>query len=98
MAAKKKAAKKAATKVNAKAAKAPKEPKEPKVSKFAALRIVKHKDNPLREGSSAHTNYGAMAAFMKKKPTATVADVFAGTTYTPKDFRRDSRREHISVK
>ena len=92
MAAEKKAAKKVEKK--AKKAAAPKKPK------FGSDMVITGlpAENPRREGNVSYDKFADMVKFMKKKPTATVADVIANTTSKRNDFEWDLEREAFKVK
>lgn len=90
MAAKKKAAKKAA-KANGE--------KRASRSKFGNdMRIVGlPSENWRREGTANHGRAAEVISFMKKKPNATVAELIAGTSYRKNDFDWDLERKVFKV-
>ena len=82
---KKKAAKKAATKTEAK--------KAPYGSDISMKVLAK--ENPRREGSGGHGKFKAMMGYVAKNPKATLADVIAKTDYKAKDYSWDKERGHV---
>jgi hypothetical protein len=91
MAAKKKAAKKAAKAANGE--------KKVRRSKFGTdMKIVGlPSENWRREGTANHGRAAEVISFMKKKPNATVAEVIAGTSYRKNDFDWDLERKVFKV-
>lgn len=84
------APKKVAAKAKVKAAPVPRGPRKD----YSLVRIIKlPAENWRRAGTANHTRAKEVMAYMKRRPQATVADLFAATTYRPQDFQWDLERE-----
>lgn len=91
MAAKKKAAKKAAKKERV--------ARKPKFGSDMVILVGSLPDeNPRNEKSKNFKRFAGMVAYMKKNKGATVADVIAGTDYRRNDFEWDLERKVFQIK
>jgi hypothetical protein len=76
-------------------------PKKERVVKikptFGAALYITAVTNKRKEGTKAHKKVEALKAYMKKNPTASVADVFRDTIYQKNDYQWDFDRGDVKV-
>lgn len=76
------------------------QPRKRRASKFGQDLTITNlpEENPRRKDSVTFNRFKEMMAYVKRRPTATVAEVCANTSYRPQDFQWDLSRRVFKTK